>query len=443
MEIDMDKKIIKKLIKLGLPVMAATILQVLLGSVDLFFVSRYGRDVASATTMGGGMFNVIFIISMLISAGLTPIISQNYGAGKIKTLKAYAKRGFILSLILGSIVFLVVIFFNVDILKFMYNPSEIVLKYSLKYLNIVYFATVFVFLNGTMRAIFHAVSDTITPLIILGGANVLNAILDYIFVGLFKMQIEGVAIATVISIILSTIILFICYRLKIGKMVSSEEDLFISNSKILKIGSWSMMQQLARPITGMLMYRIVFKINGSVGVAAFGIGGQIFSYSFIFLSGLSVAISVLVGQSVGAENFKDIGKIIRNGFILCFINIALFFIPYFVFSEQLMRFFINDNEVIREGVRYLHIVYLGIILVPISTVLGGYYLGIGKTQYPFWASFISNVAIKVPIAYIMGILLFRGVTGVWVAIMISVWIESFIMIGSYIKRGGKYEIEKN
>jgi len=203
------------------------------------------------------------------------------------------------------------------------------------------------------------------------------------------------------------------------------------------------MQQLARPITGMLMYRIVFKINGSVGVAAFGIGGQIFSYSFIFLSGLSVAISVLVGQSVGAENFKDIGKIIRNGFILCFINIALFFIPYFVFSEQLMRFFINDNEVIREGVRYLHIVYLGIILVPISTVLGGYYLGIGKTQYPFWASFISNVAIKVPIAYIMGILLFRGVTGVWVAIMISVWIESFIMIGSYIKRGGKYEIEKN
>jgi len=439
----MDKKIIKKLIKLGLPVMAATILQVLLGSVDLFFVSRYGRDVASATTMGGGMFNVIFIISMLISAGLTPIISQNYGAGKIKTLKAYAKRGFILSLILGSIVFLVVIFFNVDILKFMYNPSEIVLKYSLKYLNIVYFATVFVFLNGTMRAIFHAVSDTITPLIILGGANVLNAILDYIFVGLFKMQIEGVAIATVISIILSTIILFICYRLKIGKMVSSEEDLFISNSKILKIGSWSMMQQLARPITGMLMYRIVFKINGSVGVAAFGIGGQIFSYSFIFLSGLSVAISVLVGQSVGAENFKDIGKIIRNGFILCFINIALFFIPYFVFSEQLMRFFINDNEVIREGVRYLHIVYLGIILVPISTVLGGYYLGIGKTQYPFWASFISNVAIKVPIAYIMGILLFRGVTGVWVAIMISVWIESFIMIGSYIKRGGKYEIEKN
>jgi putative MATE family efflux protein len=380
---------------------------------------------------------------MLISAGLTPIISQNYGAGKIKTLKAYAKRGFILSLILGSIVFLVVIFFNVDILKFMYNPSEIVLKYSLKYLNIVYFATVFVFLNGTMRAIFHAVSDTITPLIILGGANVLNAILDYIFVGLFKMQIEGVAIATVISIILSTIILFICYRLKIGKMVSSEEDLFISNSKILKIGSWSMMQQLARPITGMLMYRIVFKINGSVGVAAFGIGGQIFSYSFIFLSGLSVAISVLVGQSVGAENFKDIGKIIRNGFILCFINIALFFIPYFVFSEQLMRFFINDNEVIREGVRYLHIVYLGIILVPISTVLGGYYLGIGKTQYPFWASFISNVAIKVPIAYIMGILLFRGVTGVWVAIMISVWIESFIMIGSYIKRGGKYEIEKN
>ena len=439
----MDKKIIKKLIKLGLPVMAATILQVLLGSVDLFFVSRYGRDVASATTMGGGMFNVIFIISMLISAGLTPIISQNYGAGKIKTLKAYAKRGFILSLILGSIVFLVVIFFNVDILKFMYNPSEIVLKYSLKYLNIVYFATVFVFLNGTMRAIFHAVSDTITPLIILGGANVLNAILDYIFVGLFKMQIEGVAIATVISIILSTIILFICYRLKIGKMVSSEEDLFISNSKILKIGSWSMMQQLARPITGMLMYRIVFKINGSVGVAAFGIGGQIFSYSFIFLSGLSVAISVLVGQSVGAENFKDIGKIIRNGFILCFINIALFFIPYFVFSEQLMRFFINDNEVIREGVRYLHIVYLGIILVPISTVLGGYYLGIGKTQYPFWASFISNVAIKVSIAYIMGILLFRGVTGVWVAIMISVWIESFIMIGSYIKRGGKYEIEKN
>lgn len=430
----MDKKTIINMIKLAFPVMISTILQVFMSSVDLFFISKYGRDASSAAAMGGGMSGAIFIFSMLISSGLTPIVAQNYGAKKIDTLKRYTKKGMILSIIFGTIVMIITIKFNSQILRLMYNPTKDVLDLTLKYLNVIYISTVFVFLNGTMHSIFHALSDTVTPLIVMGGTNVLNGILDYIFVIKFGMGIEGAAIATVISIALSTLVLYVFYKRHINNLPNSEEREAVSGKTIVKIGFWAMLQHLARPITGMIMYRVVFQIGQSVATAAFGIGVQVLNYTFIFLSGLSVAISVMTGQAYGEGRIEDIKKIIKNGMILCFGNVVVFMIPYFIFTTSLMNFFIDDPLVIIEGVNYLRIVYLGILIIPVTSVLGGVYLGIGKTVYPFCASFIANIAFKVPLAYLLGLYFNFGTKGIWLSITISVWIESLIMFVNYFKR---------
>ena len=433
----MDKTLIKNMIKLAFPVMIASMLQVFLGSVDLFFISKYGRDASSAAAMGGGMSGAIFIFSMLISSGLTPIVAQNYGAKKTDTLKRYAKKGMILSVVVGTIVMLLALKFNSRILKLMYNPTKDVLDLTIRYLNIIYLSTVFVFLNGTMRSIFHALSDTVTPLIVMVVSNVLNGVLDYIFVIILGKGIEGAAVATVISIVLSTFILYAFYKRHIKNLPNSSESEIVSGKAILKIGFWSMLQQLARPITGLIMYRLVFEIGQSIATAAFGIGGQVLNYTFILLSGLSVAISVMTGQIYGEGRIEEIKKITKNGMILCFVNVIVFMIPYFLFADSLMRFFINDPLVIKEGINYLFIVYLGILIIPITTVLGGVYLGIGKTAYPFWASFSANVVLKVPLAYMLSKYLNLGTNGIWLSIAASIWIESLIMLVNYFKRKGE------
>lgn len=440
----MNQQTLKNMMKLAFPVMIATILQVLLGSVDLFFISKFGRESSSAAAMGGGMSGAIFIFSMLISSGLTPIVSQNYGANRFNWLKQYAKRGMLYAVILGGIIMVLAKLFNEQILLFMYQPTGDVLKLTVKYLDIIYLSTIFVFLNGTMRSVFHALSDTITPLLVMGASNLLNGFLDYIFVLKFGWGIEGAAVATVISIVLSTICLYVFYRKKIRNLKDTKEQEPIQSRQIFKIGFWAMLQQLARPITGMIMYRIVFQIGQSIGTAAFGIGGQVLSYTFIFLSGLSVAISVMTGQAYGEQKYDEISGIMKSGFVLATLNILIFMIPYFLFSENLMKWFIDDMLVVKEGVHYLTIVYLGIIGIPISTVLGGAYLGMGKTAYPFWASFTANVLFKVPLAYIIGVHYQMGTTGVWVAISLSIWLESLIMgIHYLVKRKEIFRVSKN
>ncbi len=184
--------------------------------------------------------------------------------------------------------------------------------------------------------------------------------------------------------------------------------------QILKVGSWACIQQIARPITGMLMFAIVLRAGGNAGTAAFGIGGQLFSYTFIFLSGLSVAISIMVGQALGRGDEKELDHLIKEGLKLGAINMVVFAVPYVIFPDILFKIFLSDPEVISIGINYLRIVYLGIVVVIFPVIYGGVFQGAGDTKPAMLSSLVANMVFKVPVAWLlvtifdMGIMVFGG-----------------------------------
>jgi len=423
---------IKKIFILAGPVMLGTILQTLLGTVDMWFISKLGTNEASAASLGNSTSSVIFVMSALISAGTIALVTRSYGEENEEAVKIISGESILLSAVIGIIVSFVCFANTSKIIVFMFETNKITTILTSEYLGIVFLGIFLVYLNTTMRTILHALGDTITPLYIFGASNIINIFLDWSFIYVFGLGLKGAALATVTSRIVSFFIIIIIIVKKVYdnsfKQFLSYIRLSAKNStRILKIGIWDCIQQIARPLTGMLMFRIVYRVGNNSGTAAFGIGGQLFNYTLIFLIGLSVAISIMVGQSLGRNDTKEVERVIKEGLKLACINMIIFGVPYLLIPKWIIASFIDDSEVIRIGVEYLRMVYAGLIFVIFPVILGGVFKCAGDTFPHMLASLIANVVFKLPAAYMLSVYFNIGTNGVWIAIALSILIEAIII----------------
>jgi len=252
------------------------------------------------------------------------------------------------------------------------------------------------------------------------------------------MGVEGAAWATVASRIVCLVLIFMVVVKKVygGNYAAFLHHLRLKvedSIRILKIGSLACVQSIARPITGMLMFRLVTKVGGVTGTAAFGIGGQLFNYTFIVLTGLSMSISIMVGHKIGENKIEETDEIIKSGMELGFINMVLFIIPYILLPEFIFGLFKSEPDVIATGVQYLRIVYIGVFFVVYPMIYGGVFRGAGDTLPPMLTSLFANVIVKLFFAYLLSDWLGYGVIGVWIAISISVIVEAILLTYFYRK----------
>lgn len=429
----------KKIFQLAWPVMIGMILQSLLGTVDMMFIALLGTEPLASASIANSVTSVVFVFSTLVSAGTIALVSRSYGEEDMDSVRKFSGEAFLISMIIGGVLSIICYIYTVPIIKLMFNPDPVVINYAKDYLSVMFLGTVFVFLNSAVRTIMQALGDTKTPLYIFGLSNIINAILTPLFMFPFKMGIAGAAWGSVLSMVFSlAVITFILtkriFNANFMSFLRAMKLEFSNTIRILKIGSWACIQQIARPVTGMLMVRLVYEVGGNSASAAFGAGGQLFNYTFIFLVGLSTAIAIMVGQSLGRKDIHGCDNIIKEGLKLAVFNMVLFAIPYFIFPEAIMKIFSREYEVIKVGAEYLRIVYLGVIFVIFPTIYGGVFQGAGDTFPPMISSLVANVVLKLPIAYILAKTLNMETRGVWIAVALSVVIEAAIII-FYFRKG--------
>ena len=355
-----------------------------------------------------------------------------------------SSNGLILSLIIGAIVTIISLT-SLDQLLWIFGDADgEVLRMSRAYVAIGLLGLPFFFYNATSRSIVQATGDTRNPVKIFILANLVNIGLDYVFINLLHKGIEGAAVATVISeivaFVLMTTLTFRNIFESSFKTVTTHMSLKAESAvRILKIGGYAVMQMITRPFTGLIMYRLVLA-QGIAAGAAFGVGGRMFNFVFIFLAGLGTAMSVMVGQSIGRGDVKGAKILIRQGLFLATINMIVFAIPFYFFPHVFMRFFVDDPEVVRIGVNYLRITYTGVLFSIFSTVLGAAFSGVGDTFPPMLASIVGNWAVKIPLAYLLTSAFDMDANGVWLAISLSVVVESLIVAAWFAR--GKWQHKK-
>lgn len=428
-------KHIKEIIKLGLPMMIGSVLQILMNTMDMFFVSRLGTDQAAASSMGTSIAGVVFVFSMLVSSGAIALVARNKGAGDGDAIRRYTASSTLLAFGIGILLSILSVVF-VDWIIGIYKPDMTIRSLIKAYVEVIFAFTFVVFINTTIRSVVQSTGDTRNPLIIFGTANIINIVLDYIFIVKLDLGIRGAAIATVTS---QTIACLWLLKLVVKKLYMNQLKTFFMYislrlneiKNILQIGVWACIQSVARPITGLIMMRIVYSVGGSVGSAAFGIGLTIVNYFFIVLMGLTGAVTILVGQKIGERNIDEAKAIVNEGVIYSLFNFVLFAVPFVVLTPYLFAPFKAAPEVVIIGSRYLRIVYCSFILMGFTSMYRGAFSGSGDTYPPMVAALFANVICKLGFALLFTRVFNFGIDGIWIAIAGSVVIESIVLMSYY------------
>ena len=217
--------IMDKLISFALPLMLSGILQLMFNAVDIVVVGRFsGSQSLAAVGSTTALINVFTNLFIGISLGTNVLAARFYGAGKTKEMSETVHTSIALALISGVAMAVIGLIFSRWSLEVMGTPEDVIAQATL-YMQIYFLGMPFFMLYNYGAAILRAVGDTKRPLFYLIISGVINAVLNMILVIFFHMAVEGVAIATVISQLISCILVLRClyrsegsYQLRFSKL---------------------------------------------------------------------------------------------------------------------------------------------------------------------------------------------------------------------------------
>lgn len=419
----------KLLLQFVWPMLIGNFFQQMYNIVDSLIVGNYiGKEALAAV---GASHPVIFgLVSLIIgiTAGLSIVIAQYYGAKQYDQVKLASDTTYIFILFAALILTGAGILLAHPIIGLLQLPPEIYSD-TVQYYKIYLVGLVFMFgFNGT-HAILRGLGDSKTPLYFLVLATVINVGLDLLFVVGFGMGIASVAWATVISQVISFIAVAVyvntrhpIIRISLTKLGYSKRILLQS----LRIGLPSGFQHTFVALGIMALVRIVSGF-GTDAMAAFTIASRIDTFTVLPAMNLSAALSMFVGQNMGA------GKIERvysghwaawklNALITVFISVACM-----IFRTDIISWFNADPEVVKIGSQYLLIVSGFYIIFGSMFIVQGVLRGAGDTLIPMFITLLALWGIRIPLSYYFSE--FMGTNGIWWGIPIA-WVIGYIC--SYI-----------
>ena len=437
------------LIRLALPIMGTSFIQMAYNMTDMIWIGRVGsKSVAAVGT--AGFFTWLSMAFVLISKiGAEVLVSQFTGKKDEKSVRKYIVTSLQINIILAIIYTFVLVIFKSSLISF-FNLGDIeVISMAETYLSVVGIGIIFSFLNPVFTAIFNGTGNSKIPFLINTLGLIFNIIFDPVLifgVGPFpKMGVKGAAVATVLAqAVVTGCFLFAMYK--------SEERAFKVNifSKIdfkyvrdiVKIGIPVAFQNGLFTLFSMLIARII-AVWGPTPIAVQKVGSQIEAISWMTAGGLSTALSAFVGQNYGAKKYDRI----RRGYFYTLAMASLVGIlatMLLVFGgKYIFGFFIPEKEAIEYGVVYLRILGYSQLFMCIEITTSGAFNGLGKTLFPSIISILFT-GLRVPAAKILSSKDILGLNGIWWSISISSVMKGIVLTLVFLillKANKLYKIE--
>lgn len=376
-----------KLLMFAAPVAATAILEQLFNASDIAVVGNFtgaGKTVAvAAVSANSAVIALIVNLFVGIALGANVVIANAIGRDDSETVKKAVHTSVLISLIVGAAVAIIGELAAGTLLHSLNVPDD-VFPSALLYLRIYLLGMPVILLYNFESAIFRSVGDTRTPLIALAVSGILNVILNLVFVAVFRMTVNGVAIATVISNLVSSALLFkrLCrtnqsIHIDIKSLRIDTKTL----TRIMQIGLPAGIQSAVFAVSNIVIQAAINSL-GTVVMAASGAAYNIEIFNYDILNAFSQACTTFVGQNSGAGNMHRC----RKTFALClaegFVILASALTLILFFGKNLLAVFNNDPEVVSIGYQRLLIVMLAHSFSFFYEVMSGYLRGFGISLVP-------------------------------------------------------------
>lgn len=429
-----------KLFDLAWPIFIETALFMLLGFIDVFILSQYNDIAASSINTANQAISIATLVFTVISGASAVLISQYLGAGKKKSASRIAALSITFNLLFGVIVSLIFVLFSDSILA-MIGASGDVMIYASQYLRIVGGSIFMQALLNAMAVIVRNHGLTKITMYMSFGMNVVNALLDSILVlGLFGMPrlgVAGVAIATVFSRTVGTIVLTLFLFRKVEsfsifRMIIPFPKRDILN--IIKIGVPSALETFLYNLSQLVLTSIVLIYLTDTELITKTYVQNITMFFYLFSVAVGQASQIITGHYVGAGKYDEAYRQGLRGYLYALAISLTVCVIGIIFRYQLLGIFTSDTEIINLGAS---VIIINIILEfgrTTNLVLIACLRGAGDVYFPTICAIFSMWLISVLGTYIFAVLFGLGIYGLWIGITADEIFRGIFMIIRW-KRG--------
>lgn len=397
-EIDMcNGTIMDKLVSFAIPLMVSGILQLMFNAVDIIVVGRFsGSQALAAVGSTTALINVFTNLFIGVSLGANVLAARFYAAGKAKEMSETVHTSVTLALISGVAMAVVGLVFSRWALEVMGTPADVIDQSTL-YMRIYFLGMPFFMLYNYGAAILRAVGDTRRPLMFLVVAGVTNAVLNMILVIVFHLGVAGVAIATIISQLISCILVLRClymtdssYQLRFSRLCMKKFYLV----QIFQVGIPAGVQSMVINISNALLQSSVNSF-GSTAMAGYTAANNILGFLYASVNAVTQACMSFTSQNYGVGKYKRMDRVLLDCGILSFVIAFVLGCGSYMLGGEILKIYTEDPEVIRCGVEILSITTVPYFLCGIMDLFPGALRGMGHSGVPMILSIIGTVGTRI------------------------------------------------
>ena len=403
-EIDMcNGSIMDKLISFSLPLMLSSILQLMFNAVDIIVVGRFsGKQALAAVGSTTALINVFTNLFIGISLGANVLAARFYAMGKSKEMSETVHTSITLAMVSGVIMAFVGVLFARGALELMGTPDDVIDQSTL-YMRIYFMGMPFFMLYNYGAAILRAIGDTKRPLLFLIISGLINAALNMLLVIYCHMAVEGVAIATVISQLISCILVLWClyksegsYQLRFSKLQIKGVYL----KQIFQVGIPAGIQSMIINFSNVLLQSSVNSF-GSTAMAGYTAANNILGFLYAAVNSITQACMSFTSQNYGVGKYKRMDKVLIDCLILTVVVAGVLGCGSYLLGPEILRIYTEEEKVIRCGMEILSITTVPYFLCGIMDLFPGALRGMGYSAVPMILSIIGTVGMRV--VWIFGI----------------------------------------
>lgn len=419
-----EEDISKLILKFSIPAIVGMLVNALYNIVDRIFIGKkVGGIGIGAIFVGSPVSLILMAFSMLVGIGGNSLSSIRLGQNKKEEAELILGNAFTLLLIISLTLSVLGLIFIGPLLT-LFGASETILPYSIAYMTIILIGAPFQALGFGLNAFIRGEGNpTIAMGTMLIGA-ILNVILDYIFIFIFHMGMQGAALATIISQAISAIWVLNYFlgnksMLKLKKENMKLKKHIIKN--IFSIGFAPFSMQLAASTVTVVLNNSLKTYGGDVALSSMGVIHSITMLVLMPIFGINHGSQPIIGFNYGAEKYDRVKEALSKAVIAATSVVTLGFIMIQTIPHKLFALFLEEGpdimDIMEVGIKGLRIYLAMLPVIGFQIVSSNYFQATGKPKQAALLGLSRQVLVLIPALIILP--KFLGLTGVWIAGAVS------------------------
>ena len=391
----------RRILEFSLPMLIGNLAQQMYNTAAAVIVGSYvGDNALAAAGSASPILNLLLALFVGVSTGAGILVSQYFGAKDKERLSGVVGNCLTLTLLSSLIIMVIAPFVTRPLLELLNTPASI-LDWCSDYLNIFFLGILGFAAYNILSGVLRGLGDSLSSLVFLIVATVLNIGLDVWFVAGLRMGVAGVALATILAQAISAVLCFLKLIRMHDVFVLHARDLRPMKDCVWKIIRLGVPSGVTQAIFSMAML-VVQSLTNSFGEAVIAcnvivmrVDGFAMMPNFTF----GQAMTTYTGQNVGAGRPDRVRAGAKQGTLMALGCAAALTLCILLFGRSLMAIFTSTASLVEMSYHMMSILAVGYIAMAITQSLSGVMRGAGDTMTPMWISIVTTVVLRVPIAY--------------------------------------------